>query len=1136
MGLNSEASSRALVIAFRGSMCTENWGVNAMAQMTEFPKSWSGSKVHSGNYHAWSTHLKPRVLQELHGLRSSGGFNRVIFTGHSLGGAIATLAAVDFKEDAVNWGFDFLASCSDGVSVVTFGQPHSGNAAFKRGYLGSKIAHRRFVNFTDPVPIVLAAANTATKAVSVEVDKYDHVSDAICLAGGVAGKVAEAGEQMYDVIKEFKEHGLTTKALGGALASHRHSLGTYNEAIENRGRSTAGLLAEKGIGMATTTASTALREKTLGVNVGSSTAPSAASALETVGGALPMMNAGLGVANLALGAHNAYHLRQMHWEVQEVSIKIDSMREEMETGFASTNENINSLAEFIEGGVDAIQQVLELQSFQLDSLVDGQVRTHEMLHALARRIEDVKQEITSQFTEHEMYIHWNRLKEFETALLLRLQECSVQLPVPSPHALQDMKGAASKLMDQVVHQLTNNKHLGVRGDPKRVHLIAYFVFAARAMEDSLVQAVSPPRSPVIAHPSSPVHNELTRALHYICNEVYGLCEACNFNLFILATDHRPYLQQYLELALGIKEGLALDKCDWLDSDSDAIQHRGEGGKEEGGQVEMVDGADNSNWCVEARRALELEQKFERVCKRYEAPGALRLEQDRVRSVFLAVFAFGDDALNNGLSTGLTDLHTTHSYTLAETARPRIHFEIYSEFVALFGQASEEKWKSLTISQQDQDQGGAAPFSAVVNYYTQASELDFIINFLSRYPHAIRKAGNDEIGTVVQAVLVKENAEGVGGALLQRLMQTDPRVMRVVNTILTTNPNHGRLQEVLRLQETAPQIAVEITKKQLADFLLEVGAITHEDHAGMTRQDHAGTGTATISTGGVVLSDWKGDYCELSDQLFKKYGQRPKMTTTEIVRGNPIPDTAQVLNKPEFPQLIQLLKAGEIRGSQATNPRFASNLVLETKDILCRHSFSDTDLKEKAVVVLLGQTGSGKSTTGNWLGGQTYTVKTATNKQGEKYLKLELNADKSIFETSGSTTVRSFGSFVQYTDLCVCVCVCVCVQVSKTFLPGMYRLPPSEKHRDAIVIDFPGFVDSLGAEVCLGLDLALRELVNRCIKLGSSVHVLSLVSLEAFAANRDSLIGPQLSKIRRHFPTKGSLITAVEEADVTNCCR
>ena len=42
--------------------------------------------------------------------------------------------------------------------------------------------------------------------------------------------------------------------------------------------------------------------------------------------------------------------------------------------------------------------------------------------------------------------------------------------------------------------------------------------------------------------------------------------------------------------------------------------------EEGGQVEMVDGADDSNWCVEARRALELEQKFERVCKRYEAYG------------------------------------------------------------------------------------------------------------------------------------------------------------------------------------------------------------------------------------------------------------------------------------------------------------------------------------------------------------------------------------------------------------------------------------------------------------------------------------------------------------------------------------
>jgi hypothetical protein len=289
-----------------------------------------------------------------------------------------------------------------------------------------------------------------------------------------------------------------------------------------------------------------------------------------------------------------------------------------------------------------------------------------MLHALARRMdtgfEDTKQEIATQFTKHEMWTMWFRLKEHETALVQCFRGCSVQLPAPSVTALGDLKGATTALMNQVRTQFTVNKHLGNRGDPRRVHLVAHFVFAARTEQDAFLlegshasdsadtsgsfppftgdgddleafadwfvrvcqdpqlkrpasdedckeyrqevikkqvdfdEATSTPDSelkdivkdtgvesrPLTKHliaalktlkdtqqgaalPPAPTQHStkhLDEALQYICDEVHGICVACEFNLFKLATGYQPYLQQYLALALGIKEGLALDGIGW----------------------------------------------------------------------------------------------------------------------------------------------------------------------------------------------------------------------------------------------------------------------------------------------------------------------------------------------------------------------------------------------------------------------------------------------------------------------------------------------------------------------------------------------------------------------------------------------
>lgn len=125
-------------MAFRGSVDFTNWLYNLDTFTTSYP-SCSGCNVHVGFYNAYKgvAPLVRNVVQKLLGLYRDA---KLVITGHSLGGAMGVLCALDLKD--IHGRVDEL---------YTFGQPRVGNQNFAN-YLQSQItSYKRIVHYADTV-------------------------------------------------------------------------------------------------------------------------------------------------------------------------------------------------------------------------------------------------------------------------------------------------------------------------------------------------------------------------------------------------------------------------------------------------------------------------------------------------------------------------------------------------------------------------------------------------------------------------------------------------------------------------------------------------------------------------------------------------------------------------------------------------------------------------------------------------------------------------------------------------------------------------------------------------------------------------------------------------------------------------
>lgn len=150
-----------IIIVFRGSSSISDWktDLNIKLKNTQIFGDKKGIKVHSGFLNQYSN-LRDKIHQAV-----IQNYQLPIYvTGHSLGGALAQICAVDLR---LNFNRTLI--------VVTIGSPRVGNSKFVKKYneLIDSSSSYRIKNYGDPITILPMNCN------------YHHVHKSTCIKDSI---------------------------------------------------------------------------------------------------------------------------------------------------------------------------------------------------------------------------------------------------------------------------------------------------------------------------------------------------------------------------------------------------------------------------------------------------------------------------------------------------------------------------------------------------------------------------------------------------------------------------------------------------------------------------------------------------------------------------------------------------------------------------------------------------------------------------------------------------------------------------------------------------------------------------------------------------------------------------------------
>jgi hypothetical protein len=173
-----DPDTRLIYVVFRGttdiSSQTDTSFVNWATNLNSVKTTWKGCQVHKGFHSAW-TSVNPDLLTQLYKLMAVHRQADIRVVGHSLGGALATLFAMNLKsltwpEAGVNRS-DVVPLAQRKIQIITFGQPRVGDDCFAGEFAAAGLDLWRVVNNADGVP-TLPSRSSGFQHVGTEIFFY----------------------------------------------------------------------------------------------------------------------------------------------------------------------------------------------------------------------------------------------------------------------------------------------------------------------------------------------------------------------------------------------------------------------------------------------------------------------------------------------------------------------------------------------------------------------------------------------------------------------------------------------------------------------------------------------------------------------------------------------------------------------------------------------------------------------------------------------------------------------------------------------------------------------------------------------------------------------------------------------------
>ena len=149
----ADETRKEIVLAFRGSKSKSNWRTNNKFTLKDWKPICEKCRVHRGFLEAYEA-VRPKLLEELKKARAKYADYALVLTGHSLGGAMATVAATSLR------GEPDLKELGKDLKLYTYGAPKVGNPALISEIEGHGNKNFRVTKGSDPVPHVPIDAGT----------------------------------------------------------------------------------------------------------------------------------------------------------------------------------------------------------------------------------------------------------------------------------------------------------------------------------------------------------------------------------------------------------------------------------------------------------------------------------------------------------------------------------------------------------------------------------------------------------------------------------------------------------------------------------------------------------------------------------------------------------------------------------------------------------------------------------------------------------------------------------------------------------------------------------------------------------------------------------------------------------------